>query len=168
MTALAATVQALPVAAWAADKRPNIVFILADDMGYGDPGVYGQLKIKTPNIDKLAAEGMRFTQGYAGAPVCAPSRCSLMTGMHTGHTRVRDNFALAAGTLGYKGKQEIRRASLLPSDKTVADYMKAAGYSTGLMGKWHLDGYDPGAIPTRHGFDEFKGWLTQNAATQGY
>jgi arylsulfatase A-like enzyme len=168
LTALAAAGQAIPATAWAATQPPNVVFILADDMGYGDPGVYGQLKIKTPNIDKLAAEGMRFTQGYAGAPVCAPSRCALMTGMHTGHTRVRDNFALAAGTVGYKGKEEIRRASLLPSDKTVADYMKAAGYHTGLMGKWHLDGYDPAAIPTRHGFDEFKGWLTQNAATQGY
>ena len=79
LTALAAAGQAIPATAWAATQPPNIVFILADDMGYGDPGVYGQLKIKTPYIDKLAAEGMRFTQGYAGAPVCAPSRCALMT-----------------------------------------------------------------------------------------
>ena len=168
LTALAAAGAALPSTAWAAGRRPNIVFILADDMGYGDPSVYGQLKIKTPNIDQLAADGVRFTQGYAGAPVCAPSRCALMTGLHTGHTRVRDNFALAAGSVGYKGKQKIRRASLLPTDKTVADYLKASGYHTGLMGKWHLDGYDPGAVPTRHGFDEFKGWLTQNNASQGY
>jgi arylsulfatase A-like enzyme len=149
-------------------RPPNIVFILADDMGYGDPSVYGQQKIETPNIDQLAADGMRFTQGYAGAPVCAPSRCTLMTGLHTGHGRVRDNFALAAGHVGYKKKQEIRRASLLPQDRTIADMLKSSGYSTGLMGKWHLDGYDPTAIPTKHGFDEFKGWLTQIEATQGY
>lgn len=149
-------------------QRPNIIFILADDMGYGDPHVYGQTKIATPNIDRLAAEGMRFTQGYAGAPVCAPSRCTLMTGMHGGHARVRDNFALAAGHVGHKKKEEIRRASLTSEDHTVAEYLHEAGFRTGLMGKWHLDGYDPDAIPTKHGFEEFKGWLTQIDATQGY
>lgn len=152
----------------AASRRPNIIFILADDMGYGDPSVYGQVKIQTPNIDRLAAEGVRFTQGYAGAPVCAPSRCTLMTGVHTGHARVRDNFALAAGHVGQKKAEAIRRASLTPEDRSVADYLRAAGYRTGLMGKWHLDGYDPDAIPTRHGFEEFKGWLTQLEETQGY
>ncbi len=151
-----------------ASRPPNIIFILADDMGYGDPSIYGQTKIRTPRIDRLAAEGARFTQGYAGAPVCAPSRCSLMTGMHVGHARVRDNFALAAGHVGHKRKEELRRASLTPQDRTIADYLHTAGYHTGLMGKWHLDGYDPEAIPTRHGFDEFKGWLTQIEETQGY
>ncbi|RSL14775.1 arylsulfatase A-like enzyme [Edaphobacter aggregans] len=151
-----------------ATRHPNIIFILADDMGYGDPSIYGQTKIRTPRIDRLAAEGARFTQGYAGAPVCAPSRCSLMTGMHAGHARVRDNFALAAGHVGHKKKEEIRRASLTPQDHTIADYLHTAGYHTGLMGKWHLDGYDPEAIPTKHGFDEFKGWLTQIEETQGY
>jgi arylsulfatase A-like enzyme len=130
-------------------RHPNIIFILADDMGYGDPSVYGQTKIRTPRIDRLAAEGARFTQGYAGAPVCAPSRCTLMTGMHGGHARVRDNFALAAGHVGHKKKEEIRRASLTTQDRTIADYLHTAGYHTGLMGKWHLDGYDPEAIPTR-------------------
>jgi arylsulfatase A-like enzyme len=149
-------------------RRPNIIFILADDMGYGDAACYGQLRIKTPNIDRLAAQGMRFTQAYAGAPVCAPSRCTLLTGQHSGHARIRDNFALAGGIVGHKGKEEIRRASLTPTDKTIAEYLKPAGYHTGIMGKWHQDGYDPGAIPNRHGFDEFKGWLTQNGATQGY
>jgi arylsulfatase A-like enzyme len=149
-------------------RRPNIVFILADDMGYGDPAVYGQTRIQTPNIDRLAREGMRFTQGSAGAPGCAPSRCTLMTGLHGGHARVRDNFALAAGHVGHKKKEEIRRASLTTEDRTVADYLHATGYHTGLMGKWHLDGYDPDAIPTKHGFDEFKGWLTQLDETQGY
>lgn len=163
----AALAWAVPAGA-SAPRRPNILFILADDMGYGDPAVYGSTKIRTPNIDRLAAQGVRFTQGYAGAPVCAPSRCTLMTGMHGGHARVRDNFALAAGSVGHKKAEEIRRASLLPQDRTVADYLRAAGYRTGLMGKWHLDGYDPGAVPNKHGFEEFKGWLTQIEATQGY
>lgn len=152
----------------APEPRPNIIFILADDMGYGDPSSYGQQKIRTPNIDRLAAEGIRFTQGYAGAPVCAPSRCALMTGRDDGHGRVRDNFALAGGRVGHKGSQAIRRASLTADDRTVAEYLQAAGYATGLMGKWHLDGYDPAAVPTRHGFLEFKGWLTQTESTQGY
>ena len=169
---LQAAVAAAPAWAMASPaapaRKPNIIFILADDMGYADPGVYGQKKFRTPNIDRLAAEGLRFTQGYAGAPVCAPSRCTLMTGMHGGHARVRDNFALAAGHVGHKKKEEIRRASLTPEDRTVADYLRTAGYRTGLMGKWHLDGYDPEAVPTRHGFEEFKGWLTQVETTQGY
>lgn len=154
--------------AGATTRRPNIVFILVDDMGYGDTSVYGQKKFKTPNIDRLAAEGVRFAQAYAGAPVCAPSRSTLMTGLNTGHTRVRDNFALAGGHVGHKGKEEIRRASLTDADHTIADYLSQSGYKTALLGKWHLDGYDPAAIPTRHGFQTFKGWLTQTGSTQGY
>jgi arylsulfatase A-like enzyme len=149
-------------------SRPNIIFILADDLGYGDPSVYGQRKFRTPNIDRLAAEGLRFTQAYAGAPVCAPSRSALMTGLNTGHTRVRDNYAVAGGHVGYKGSEQIRRASLTESDYTIADYLSQAGYSTALFGKWHLDGYDPAATPNRHGFGTFKGWLTQTGSTQGY
>jgi len=156
------------VASVTSRRRPNIVFILADDMGYGDPSTYGQKKFRTPNIDRLAAEGVRFTQAYAGAPVCAPSRSALMTGLNTGHTRVRDNFALAGGHVGYKGTEQIRRASLIESDRTVANYLSSAGYATALLGKWHLDGYDPAATPNRHGFGTFKGWLTQTASTQGY
>jgi arylsulfatase A-like enzyme len=164
-----ATVLAAQSAAAAKGKRqPNIVFILADDMGYGDPAVYGSRKLKTPNIDRLAAEGLRFTQGYAGAPVCGPSRCALLTGLHSGHGRVRDNFALAAGSLGRKGEEKWRRPNLMPEDQTVAQMLQKAGYKTALMGKWHLDGYDPNAVPNNFGFDEFKGWLTQVEATQGY
>lgn len=137
-------------------------------MGFADTSVYGQKKFKTPNIDRLAAEGVRFAQAYAGAPVCAPSRSVLMTGLNTGHTRVRDNFALAGGHVGHKGKEEIRRASLTDDDRTIADYLTRSGYKTALFGKWHLDGYDPAAIPTRHGFQTFKGWLTQTGSTQGY
>jgi arylsulfatase A-like enzyme len=166
--AAASSFAVAPLAHSASRRRPNIVFILADDMGYGDTSVYGQKKFKTPHIDRLAAEGVRFTQAYAGAPVCAPSRSVLMTGLNTGHTRVRDNFALAGGKIGFKGKEEIRRASLTDADRTVADYLAQNGYDTALFGKWHLDGYDPDAIPTRHGFQTFKGWLTQNGSTQGY
>ena len=102
--------------------KPNILFILADDLGYGDLGCYGQKLIATPNIDKLASEGMRFTQFYCGSTVCAPSRCSLMTGKHTGHARIRGNA----------------RVDLLPRMCTIAEVLKAAGYRTGLVGKWGL------------------------------
>ena len=94
----------------AAERRPNILLILADDLGYGDLGCYGQTRIKTPNIDKLAAEGIRFTDFYAGSTVCAPSRCALMTGLHTGHCWIRGN-----------GKQPLR-----PEDKTLASVLKAS------------------------------------------
>ncbi|MEO7496312.1 MAG: sulfatase-like hydrolase/transferase [Massilia sp.] len=151
-------------------RRPNIIFILADDMGFGDTSVYGQRKIATPHIDRLAKGGMRFTNAYAGAPVCGPSRCALMTGQHTGHCRIRDNTALAGGKLGTKGKakEQWRRPNLLPADRTVAQYLQAAGYRTGLMGKWHLDGFEAEATPVKFGFEEFKGWLTPLETTQGY
>src|SRR5919106_1138304 len=102
------------------NRKPNIIFILADDLGYGDVGCYGQKKIKTPNLDRLAAEGMRFTQFYAGSTVCAPSRCVLMTGMDTGRCRVRGNSAVP----------------LTPDDRTIATHLKHAGYTTALIGKW--------------------------------
>ena len=165
---LAASSAVLTAAQLPEPKRPNILFILADDMGINDSSVYGQTKFATPNVDRLAAEGMRFTDAYAGAPICSPSRCTLMTGLNTGHSRIRGNMALAGGIVGHKGKEVVRRANLLPEDKTVADYLRAAGYRTGLMGKWHLDGYDPGATPVDHGFDEFKGWLIQDDDSQGY
>lgn len=173
-TLLASALAAIPAAACggmvraAGRRRPNIVFVLTDDLGYGDIGAYGQTKIRTPRIDRLAREGMRFTQGYAGAPVCSPSRGALLTGMHTGHARIRDNFALAGGRVGYKGAQKIRRASLTPADRTVAQHLKNAGYATGVMGKWHLDGYDRQAVPTNFGFDEFRGWLVTEPVTEGY
>src|SRR5687767_5911872 len=102
--------------------KPNIIFILADDLGYGDIGCYGQNKIKTPNLDRMAAEGMRFTQCYAGSTVCAPSRSVLMTGQHTGHTRIRGNQAYP----------------LRPEDLTVAEVLQQAGYKTGVFGKWGM------------------------------
>jgi len=139
----------LPVAT---DATPNIIFILADDLGYGDLGCYGQKKIKTPNIDKLAAGGMRFTDFYAGSTVCAPSRCCLMTGLHTGHARIRGNDTVP----------------LRPDDTTVAEILKNAGYATSLFGKWGLGEPDTTGVPNKKGFDEFFGYLNQVHAHDSY
>jgi arylsulfatase A-like enzyme len=148
-------------AAWAAEK-PNLIFLMVDDMGWGDAGCYGQKHILTPNIDRLAKEGTRFTDVYAGASVCAPSRSVLMTGQHLGHTRVRGN----AGMVGGVGTQ--RRVPLEPEDVTVAMLLKAAGYATGIAGKWGLAEPDTAGIPNRKGFDEWFGYLNQNHAHTYY
>jgi arylsulfatase A-like enzyme len=137
---------------WPPRRKPNIIFILADDLGYGDLGCYGQKVIQTPNIDRMAAEGMRFTDAYAGSTVCAPSRCCLMTGYHTGHARVRGN----------------KRHPLLPEDVTVAETLKSAGYATGIIGKWGLGEPDTSGIPNRQGFDEWFGYLNQRVAHNYY
>jgi arylsulfatase A len=129
-----------------ASRRPNIVFILADDLGYADVGCYGQQKIRTPNIDRLAADGMKFTDAYSGCTVCAPSRSVLMTGFHTGHTPIRGNGM----------------GPLLPQELTVAELLKSAGYATGCFGKWGLgEEVETSGIPTRKGFDRFFGYLNQ-------
>ncbi|MDP6468965.1 MAG: arylsulfatase [Pirellulaceae bacterium] len=127
-------------------EKPNIIYFMVDDLGYGELGCYGQKKIKTPYIDAFASEGMRFTQVYAGSNVCAPCRSVLMTGRHTGHTPIRAN---GAG----------RHLSL--EDDTVAERMKAAGYATGLFGKWGLGNENSEGAPWRQGFDEFLGQLEQ-------
>lgn len=144
------------------DTRPNIILILADDMGYGDLGCYGNKIIKTPNIDKLAETGVRFTQAYSGSAVSSPSRCSLLTGKHTGHTTIRDNFAKQGGMTGLKNGNTIRRANILPEDTTIATILSASGYKTCLVNKWHLDGFNSEATPLNRGFDEFYGWLVVN------
>ncbi|MHC4641769.1 MAG: arylsulfatase [Planctomycetota bacterium] len=149
-------------------KRPNIIFIMADDLGYADLGCYGQKKIKTPNIDRLAKEGTRFTQCYAGSTVCAPSRSVLMTGQHTGHTRVRGNFGKAGGVLVTGSGSPQRRIPLEPEDVTVAEVLKQAGYATGITGKWGLGEPDSTGLPTRQGFDEWFGYLNQRAAHSYY
>ena len=138
---------------FAAAPKPNLIFILADDLGYGDLGCYGQKLIQTPNLDRMAAEGIKFTQFYAGCTVCAPSRSVLMTGLHTGHTRVRGNA----------GKGNALAQSLRPGDFTVAHLMKQTGYATALIGKWGLGDEGEAAIgmPTRQGFDYFFGYLNQ-------
>lgn len=152
--------------------RPNIVFILADDMGYGDLQCYGNKYIKTPNIDRLAATGTRFTQCYAGSGISSPSRCALMTGKHTGNSRIRDNQCPVGGIRGLKITPQgdsvyNRRANLLPEDTTMATVLGSVGYRTCLVNKWHLDGYDPGASPNHRGFDEFYGWTISTAISNG-
>ena len=140
------------------ETPPNIIFILADDLGYGDLGCYGQKVIRTPNLDRMAAEGMRFTQHYAGSTVCAPSRCVLMTGLHTGHAYIR-------------GNSEVRPMGQIPlpaDTATVAKLLKKAGYTTGLIGKWGLGGPDSTGLPTRQGFDYFFGYLCQRHAHNYY
>ena len=149
--------------AMAVGERPNIIFILADDMGYGDLACYGNQYIQTPNIDRLAHTGTSFTQAYSGSGISSPSRCSLMTGKNSGNTRIRDNQCYAGGLTGLKINPRgdttiVRRANLLPDDVTLGTVLSKAGYRTCLVNKWHLDGYDPGAAPNHRGFDEFYGW----------
>ena len=151
--------------ALAKTTKPNIIFIMADDMGYGDAGCYGQTLIKTPNIDLLAKEGRRFTQCYAGSTVCAPSRSVLMTGQHTGHTRVRGNFGVG-GVRGLGGA--TGRIPLKESDITVAEVLKSAGYQTGMMGKWGLGEPGTSGEPNRKGFDTWFGYLNQRRAHSYY
>ncbi len=146
----------------ASEKPPNIIFIMADDLGYGDLGCYGQENINTPNIDQLAAYGNRFTQCYAGSTVCAPSRSVLMTGQHTGHTRVRGNSGKVAGV----GPQ--KRVPLKGDDVTVAEVLKKAGYVTAITGKWGLGEPQTTGIPSRQGFDEWLGYLNQRNAHSYY
>ncbi len=125
-------VQTTVSAARTSDKKPNIIFIMADDLGYRELGCYGQKKIKTPNVDRMAAEGMRFTDYYTGSAVCAPARCNLMTGMHGGHAYVRNNSEVG-------GWETFRGQLPLPAETvTVAETLKRQGYATGAFGKWGL------------------------------
>src|SRR5688572_28783828 len=141
-----------------APRRPNIVFLLADDLGYGDVGCFGQQKIRTPNIDRLAAEGMRFTQHYSGNAVCAPSRCVLMTGKHPGHAFIRDNRATPP-----EGQYPIP-----PETVTLAELLKEQGYACGGFGKWGLGGPGSAGEPLKQGFDRFFGYNCQGVAHNYY
>ena len=134
--------------------RPNIVFILADDLGYGEVGCYGEKLIATPNVDRLAAEGMKFTQFYAGCTVCAPSRSVLMTGQHMGHTRVRGNA----------GRSDLSAQTLQAGDITIARVLRDGGYATGLIGKWGLGLENDEGEPRKQGFQEYFGFLNQTHA----
>lgn len=131
---------------------PNIIYILADDLGYGDLGCYGQEQIKTPRLDQMASEGLRFTEHYAGNTVCAPSRCSLLTGLHQGHARVRGNLV----------------TELEADDVTLAEVLKQAGYHTGMIGKWGLGESGTPGDPLRQGFDYYFGYLNQVHAHNHY
>jgi arylsulfatase A len=142
----------------AADRPPNIVYIMVDDAGYGDFSCYGQTKFSTPHIDRLATEGLRFTQHYSGSTVCAPTRCSLMTGRHTGRISVRGN----------REHQPVGQMPMAADEITVAQLLKQAGYVTGAFGKWGL-GY-PGSVgdPLNKGFDVFFGYNCQRNAHTFY
>ena len=134
--------------------RPNIIYILSDDLAQGDLGAYGQKLIRTPRLDRMAREGTRFTQAYCGTSVCAPSRASLLTGLHTGHSPVRGNW-------------EVQPEGQLPlpdSTVTAAQVLKSAGYATAAMGKWGMGMFDTTGSPLRKGFDRFFGYNCQRHA----
>jgi len=149
-------------------RTPNIILIVADDLGYNELGCYGQEKISTPNIDGLAHEGMRFTQHYAGSPVCAPSRCVLLTGRHSGHAYIRDNDELSdRGDVWNDLSLEGQRP--LPADTvTFGSVLQRAGYQTGAIGKWGLGGPSTTGEPNRQGFDHWYGYLCQRIAHDYY
>lgn len=155
-------------------KRPNVIFILMDDAGYGDFGCYGQGKIETPNIDALGKSGIIFTDMYAGAPVSAPSRCCLMTGLHSGHAQIRSNDEMAErgdiwklGSMlenpALEGQKPLKAGTL-----TVGQVMKDAGYKTSMIGKWGLGGPGSQSTPNDMGFDFFYGYLCQRTAQNYY
>jgi len=143
---------------------PNIIYILADDLGYNELGCYGQEKIHTPHLDALAANGMRFTDHYSGHPVCAPSRCVLMTGLHTGHSYIRENSPWASGQNPHGEGQEP-----LPADTvTLARLLQQRGYTNACIGKWGLGGPETTGAPENQGFDHFFGYLCQKQAHDYY
>lgn len=152
------------------NNKPNIIYILADDLGYAELGCYGQEKIETPNIDQLAANGMRFTQHYTSSPVCAPARCMLLTGKHSGHAQIRSNdewgergdvwdFEAASNNPYLEGQKPMKTGTL-----TIATLLQDAGYKTGLVGKWGLGAPLSESIPNKLGFDFFYGYNCQRQA----
>ena len=152
------------------DTKPNIVFIMADDLGYGELGCYGQAKIETPNVDQLRKEGMKFTQFYTAAPVCAPARCMLLTGKHSGHAHVRGNdewgdrgavwdYVAMANDPNLEGQRPM------PTEEvTIAEHLRSQGYSTGMIGKWGLGAPLTESTPNKQGFDFFYGYNCQRQA----
>jgi arylsulfatase len=151
-------------------KQPNIVLIVADDLGYGELGCYGQKTIKTPRLDTLAREGLRFTQFYSGAPVCAPSRCVLLTGRHSGHAAIRDNRKPnGLKKLSKKYGWEYPGQTPLPdAEITIAELLKSRGYATGAIGKWGLGQVGTTGDPNEQGFDLFYGYYCQTQAHNHY
>jgi arylsulfatase A-like enzyme len=157
-----------------AESHPNIIYILADDLGYGELGCYGQEKIETPNIDKLRSEGMKFTQHYSGSAVCAPSRCVLLTGKHSGHAYIRGNdewdsrgkvwdYAEVNKKPGLEGQRPILAGTI-----TIASLLKDAGYTTACVGKWGLGAPNTEGVPNKQGFDFFFGYNCQRQAHTYY
>ena len=152
----------------ATSAPPNVILLLADDLGYNDLGCYGQEHIKTPNIDRIAKEGIQFTQFYSGQAVCAPARCVLLTGKHTGHTYVRNNGkpkgrAWDAEKMLFPGQQPIPDETV-----TLAELLKQRGYATAAYGKWGLGYEGSSGDPLKQGFDDFGGFLCQVHAHNHY
>lgn len=145
-------------------RKPNIIYIYADDLGYGELGSYGQTKIKTPNLDKLAKEGIRFTKHYTSTPVCAPARCMLLTGRHGGHSFIRGNYEMG----GFADDKEGGQMPLPEGTLTIAKVLKNAGYVTGAFGKWGLGMNNTTGDPNKQGFDYFYGYLDQKQAHNYY
>ena len=158
LLALVAALVVVPSVFAQGAKKPNIIYILADDLGYGELGCYGQKKIRTPNLDRMAAQGLRFTQHYAGNAVCAPSRCVLMTGLHSGHAQIRNNRETKPD-----GQQPIAANTV-----TLARLLQRAGYATGMIGKWGLGMHDSTGDPHKQGFDHFFGYYCQRHAHNHY
>lgn len=153
------------VSAVAQNKRPpNIIYIYADDLGYGELGCYGQSIIQTPHLDGMAREGMRFTQHYSSAPVCAPARCMLMTGKHPGHSYIRGNYELG----GFEDELEGGQMPLHEGAYTIATMLKEKGYATGMIGKWGMGVVGTTGSPLQHGFDYYYGYLDQKQAHNYY
>jgi arylsulfatase A-like enzyme len=154
--------------------KPNIIFIMADDLGYGDLGCYGQELIETPNIDALASAGMKFTQHYSGSPVCAPSRCVLLTGKHSGHAYIRGNDEWGVRGEVWDYRAMIADSTLegqrpLPANTiSIGTLLQDAGYRTGMIGKWGLGAPHTEGIPNRQGFDFFCGYNCQRQAHTYY
>jgi len=160
-----------PRTAWGqatAARKPNIIFILADDLGYNEVGAYGQKKIRTPNIDRLAQEGVRLTDHYSGSPVCAPSRAVLLTGLHTGHAYIRDNDEMGDRGDVWRDLSLEGQRPLPAGTVTIASMLRRAGYATAAVGKWGLGGPGSTGEPNRLGFDLFFGFLCQRIAHNHY
>jgi arylsulfatase len=150
------------------DQQPNIVFIVADDLGYGELGSYGQQHIRTPNLDRLAADGTRFTNHYSGSPVCAPSRAVLLTGLHTGHAYIRDNDEMPERGDVWRDLSLEGQRPLLQGTRTIGSMLQEAGYTTGAVGKWGLGGPGSTGEPNKLGFDHWYGYLDQRMAHNYY
>jgi arylsulfatase A-like enzyme len=165
-TTIAIAAAALTAPSTEAKPKPNIIYILADDLGYGELGSYGQTKIKTPNLDRLAEQGVRLTNHYSGAPVCGPARCTLITGRHLGHSIVRDNWEDG----GYEQSETAKEGQypLPPNTYTIGTMLQKAGYQTGSVGKWGLGGPESTGLPQDQGFDFFFGYLCQRKAHNYY
>ncbi len=165
-TVLTATLNSQTV--FAQKSPPNIIIIFADDLGYGELGSYGQKIIQTPNLDKLASQGMRFTDFYSSSALCAPARCQLLTGLHSGHGAVRANFEMANGPASFTDELEKGQLPLPDQAHTIAEMLKPLGYATACIGKWGLGMADTEGNPNQQGFDYFFGYLDQKQAHNYY